>query len=51
MDSLYSINDLNILKSNLPDIHHQIKYKQNSCIKPYFDERIKVHNIILQYII
>jgi len=47
---MYKPTDIKLLKNNISEINKEIKIKQNKLIKPTFDEKIKIHNFILNYI-
>ncbi len=47
---MFSNTDSSLLKANIERINEQIKMKQNDIFKPSLQERIKIHNIILDYI-
>ncbi len=50
MDKMFSNTDSSLLKANIERINEQIKMKQNDIFKPTLEERLKIHNIILDYI-
>ena len=50
MDILYKQTDSILLKDNLAKLTEQIKIKQNELYKPTFEDKLKIHNIILTYI-
>jgi hypothetical protein len=50
MDNLFSNTDSSLLKTNIERINDQIKLKQNDIFKPTLHERLKIHNIILDFI-
>ena len=50
MDTLYKQIDSILLKENLSKLTEQIKIKQNELYKPTFEDKLKIHNIILTYI-
>ncbi len=50
MDNMFSNTDTSLLKANIERINEQIKMKQNDIFKPTLEDRLKIHNIILDYI-
>jgi hypothetical protein len=50
MDNMFSNVDSSLLKANIERINDQIKLKQNDIYKPTLQERLKIHNIILDFI-
>jgi hypothetical protein len=50
MNELFTNHDAHILKINIDNINKEIKIKQNDIFKPTLQERLKIHNIILDFI-
>ena len=48
--TLYNTHDINNIKHNMDKINENIKKNTNQLFKPKFQDRLKIMNIILEYI-